>query len=113
MSNSPLYSTFAPLQQLGEEIAAHGADGPTKRPRLKAWLAGLFAATVFAVSPAGAAVGDAIDGLIGSEPTASSLYLGDLPDGHNLSGMQDANARYCGGDVGGERGDRAAVLPRV
>lgn len=88
MSDSPQYSKFAPLQQLGEEIAARGEDGPTKLSRLKLGLAGLLAAAVFAVSPAGAAVGDAIDSLIGSEPTASSLYLGDLPDGRNLSEMQ-------------------------
>lgn len=89
MSDNPSpYSTFTPLQELGEEIAARGADGPARHSRVKLGLGGLLAVGLIAISPAGAAVGNAIDDLIGSEPTASSLYLGDLPAGHNLTEMQ-------------------------
>lgn len=82
------YSTFTPLQQLGENLTARGADGPVRRSRWTLASASLFAGALFTVSPAGAVVREAIDDLVGSEPTASSLFLGDQPAGHQLSEWQ-------------------------
>lgn len=85
MSNDNRYSEFAPMQELGETIAMLGQAGPTRRSRWLGVVVGAFAIAAVAISPAGAAIADAVDSLIGGEPTTESLVLGDLPGKHEPS----------------------------
>lgn len=84
------YSEHDPLQALGEAFSELGDAGPAKPSRWPIAAASLLATAAIAVSPAGAAIVDAIDDLVGSEPTAPSLFFGDAPGDRELSVAQQA-----------------------
>lgn len=83
------YSDYRPLQAVGEQLAAKAEEAPTRRPRWAAAGIGLLAAGAVAVTPVGAAIADAIDDLVGSEPTSPSLFFGDLPGDRQPSKVQE------------------------
>lgn len=79
MDTDSRYSEFRPMQELGATIVALGQEGPTRRSRWIVAIAGILAVGAVAVSPVGAAIADAVDELIGGEPTTESIVLGDYP----------------------------------
>lgn len=79
MDTDSRYSEFRPMQELGATIVALGQEGPTRRSRWIVAIAGILAVGAVAVSPVGAAIADAVDELIGGEPTTESILLGDFP----------------------------------
>ena len=85
------YSEFAALQLLGARLDDLGEEGPTWHWRGLRALTALFVIAAIAVSPVGAAIGDAISDLVRSKPTTESIFLGDAPEGHHFS---EAQRRY-------------------